>query len=149
MLVVCLVGFDFYCFFYLGMMSLDGDNWVDIFVVVIFNFDVDYLWCLYNLGKLLLLLFYFELKWKGEVNSGNVILDLVGSEKFEEIIFIGGYLDSWDLGMGVVDDGVGVVIIMVVVVLIVFLLECLKCIICVVMFGVEEVGLLGVFVYVK
>jgi Zn-dependent M28 family amino/carboxypeptidase len=44
-----------------------------------------------------------------EVDSFNVLGDLVGSEKPEEIVLISGHLDSWDLGTGAIDDGAGVV----------------------------------------
>lgn len=40
--------------------------------------------------------------------SYNVLADLKGSEKPEEIIVVGGHLDSWDLGTGALDDAVGV-----------------------------------------
>ena len=46
--------------------------------------------------------------FKGEYTSHNVIADIVGSEFPEEIILIGGHLDSWDLGTGAIDDGAGV-----------------------------------------
>jgi len=41
--------------------------------------------------------------------SANVLGELVGSEKPEEIIVIGGHLDSWDKGTGAHDDGAGCV----------------------------------------
>ena len=40
--------------------------------------------------------------------SYNVIADLKGSEKPDEIIVVSGHLDSWDLGTGALDDAVGV-----------------------------------------
>lgn len=40
--------------------------------------------------------------------SYNVIADLEGSEKPDEIIVVSGHLDSWDLGTGALDDAVGV-----------------------------------------
>ncbi|MEM7244428.1 MAG: M20/M25/M40 family metallo-hydrolase [Acidobacteriota bacterium] len=46
----------------------------------------------------------------GTRQSGNVIVDLVGSKRPEEIVVVGGHLDSWDLGTGAVDDGAGVAI---------------------------------------
>lgn len=40
--------------------------------------------------------------------SYNVIADLKGSEKPDEIVVVSGHLDSWDLGTGALDDAVGV-----------------------------------------
>ena len=42
-------------------------------------------------------------------NHHNVIAQINGSEKPDEIIVIGGHLDSWDLGDGSHDDGAGIV----------------------------------------
>lgn len=42
-----------------------------------------------------------------DVASYNVIAEIKGSEKPNEIITIGGHLDSWDLGEGAHDDGIG------------------------------------------
>ena len=41
--------------------------------------------------------------------SANVLGELRGSEKPEEVIVIGGHLDSWDKGTGAHDDGAGCV----------------------------------------
>lgn len=41
--------------------------------------------------------------------SYNVIGEIKGSEKPEEIILVGGHLDSWDIGEGAHDDGAGIV----------------------------------------
>jgi hypothetical protein len=41
------------------------------------------------------------------VTSYNVIGQITGCEKPNEIILIGGHLDSWDLGTGAHDDGAG------------------------------------------
>ena len=38
----------------------------------------------------------------------NVVGEIPGSERPGEIVAIGGHLDSWDVGQGAVDDGVGV-----------------------------------------
>jgi len=41
--------------------------------------------------------------------SRNVIGEITGRERPEEVIVIGGHIDSWDVGMGSMDDGGGVV----------------------------------------
>lgn len=44
-----------------------------------------------------------------EVQSSNVLAEIRGSEKPDEIVLIGAHLDSWDVGQGAHDDGAGVV----------------------------------------
>ena len=44
-----------------------------------------------------------------DVLSNNVIAEIKGSEFPNEIILVGGHLDSWDIGDGAHDDGAGVV----------------------------------------
>ena len=43
----------------------------------------------------------------GPVESANVVGELAGADHPEEIILMGGHLDSWDLGTGAHDDGAG------------------------------------------
>lgn len=42
--------------------------------------------------------------------SYNVIADLKGSEKPDEVVIVSGHLDSWDLGTGALDDACGVAV---------------------------------------
>jgi carboxypeptidase Q len=42
--------------------------------------------------------------------SHNVVGELVGRELPEEVVVIGGHIDSWDVGQGAQDDGVGCMI---------------------------------------
>jgi carboxypeptidase Q len=44
--------------------------------------------------------------------SANVIGELRGHDKIDEIVVIGGHLDSWDVGQGAHDDAAGVVMCM-------------------------------------
>ena len=44
-----------------------------------------------------------------DVLTHTVIGEIKGSEKPDEIIVVGGHLDSWDLGDGSHDDGAGIV----------------------------------------
>lgn len=43
-----------------------------------------------------------------EVESANVVAELRGRELPDQIVLIGGHLDSWDLGTGAIDNGSGV-----------------------------------------
>ena len=44
--------------------------------------------------------------------SANVIGEIPGTERANEIVLLGAHLDSWDLGQGAIDDGAGVAIVM-------------------------------------
>ena len=54
--------------------------------------------------------FYFRQSCESlpDVPSHNVVAEIKGSEKPEEIIVVGGHLDSWDLAQGAHDDGTGI-----------------------------------------
>jgi len=45
-----------------------------------------------------------------DVMSRNVMGEIRGSEKPDEIIAFGGHIDSWDVGQGAMDDGGGVIV---------------------------------------
>ncbi len=42
-----------------------------------------------------------------DADSGNAIAEIVGREKPDEVVVIGGHIDSWDVGDGSSDDGAG------------------------------------------
>jgi len=44
-----------------------------------------------------------------DADSANVIGEIPGREKPEEIVVIGGHIDSWDVGAGAQDDGTGII----------------------------------------
>lgn len=46
-----------------------------------------------------------------EAVTHNVIAELPGTDLAEEIVLLGAHLDSWDLGVGALDDGAGVAIV--------------------------------------
>jgi carboxypeptidase Q len=47
-----------------------------------------------------------------DVESANVVAEIKGSERPDEIVLIGGHLDSWDLATGAIDNGSGVAMVM-------------------------------------
>jgi carboxypeptidase Q len=49
---------------------------------------------------------------RGEYTGANVIGEITGSQFPDQIVAIGGHLDSWDLGTGAIDNGTGVAITM-------------------------------------
>jgi len=51
-----------------------------------------------------------EAKFMPDAESANVIAELKGSEKPDEIVLIGGHYDSWDVGQGAHDDGGGCIV---------------------------------------
>lgn len=90
-----------------------------------------------------------QVETKLKAPSGNVIAEIKGRERPEEIVLIGCHLDSWDLGTGAVDDGAGCGIVVGAAHRIMSLGKAPKRTIRVVLYGSEEVGLLGGFEYAR
>ncbi len=63
---------------------------------------------LYAEGKPVTVHLAMEAHMEPDVKSGNVMGEIVGSEHPEEIVVIGGHIDSWDVGQGAQDDGSGI-----------------------------------------
>jgi len=51
-----------------------------------------------------------EAKFLPDAESANVIAEVKGSEKPDEVVVIGGHFDSWDVGQGAHDDGGGCIV---------------------------------------
>jgi acetylornithine deacetylase/succinyl-diaminopimelate desuccinylase-like protein len=79
----------------------------------------------------------------GPVTSQNVIAEIKGCEKPDEVVLLGAHLDCWDLGTGAIDDGAGDGIVMAAARAIRNLTLRPKRTIRVVLFGSEECGLFG------
>jgi carboxypeptidase Q len=61
-------------------------------------------------GQRVRLRLVLEGRFDGEAESANVVGEIRGREKPDEIVLLGGHLDSWDVGTGASDDGVGCII---------------------------------------
>jgi carboxypeptidase Q len=51
-----------------------------------------------------------EARSESDVESANVVGEIRGREKADEIVLVGGHLDSWDVGAGASDDAVGCIV---------------------------------------
>lgn len=91
-----------------------------------------------------------EVETREAATSGNVIAEVPGrGELANEIILLGCHLDSWDLGTGAIDDGAGCGIIVGAAKLIAEMPGRTRRTIRVVLYGSEEVGLLGGAAYAE
>lgn len=81
--------------------------------------------------------------------SANVIGEIPGTERANEIVLLGAHLDSWDLGQGALDDGAGVAIVVEAARLIAKLDRKPARTIRVVLFANEEFGLSGAKEYAR
>ena len=77
------------------------------------------------------------------IRSANVIGEITGSERPDEIVALGAHLDSWDVGTGALDDGLGIGMVMAAAHHIKQLPVAPKRTVRVILFAAEEVGLLG------
>ena len=60
---------------------------------------------LYDRGERPTVHLKMEAKFLPDAESANVVAELKGSEKPDEVVLIGGHFDSWDVGQGAHDDG--------------------------------------------
>jgi hypothetical protein len=118
--------------------------------VALSNPDADQLVRLIGYGHSPKIRLNIQTKDLGPIVTKNVIGEITGRELPDEIVVIGGHLDSWDLGTGAVDDGAGVAIAMATGA---FIKNNTKKrprrTIRVILWGAEELGLIGARAYAK
>lgn len=61
-------------------------------------------------GERIVVRLRMEARTEPDVPSRNVVAELRGRELPDEVVVMGGHIDSWDVGQGAVDDAGGVVI---------------------------------------
>jgi len=61
-------------------------------------------------GEKVVVTFEMEAKTLPDAPSRNAVAEIKGREHPEEVVVMGGHVDSWDVGTGAMDDGGGVVI---------------------------------------
>jgi carboxypeptidase Q len=85
----------------------------------------------------------------GPIAGANVIGEITGREGSDEYLVLGAHLDSWDEGTGAIDDGAGVGSMMAAAAMIGRLENRPRRSIRVLLFGGEEIGLVGVREYAR
>ncbi|MCH8322603.1 MAG: M28 family peptidase [Proteobacteria bacterium] len=113
------------------------------------NQDADALQAIFEAGDSVTMHVDIQNRDLGEITTYNIIGELTGSSRPDEIVITGGHIDAWDLGTGAMDDGMGVAITTAAVKLIADLPERPARTIRVIAFAAEEVGLHGGFAYAK
>lgn len=140
------IGTDNHRLAHTGMMSY-AENIAKIPAAALTNPDADLLSNMLRRGLPVKVRIAIDAALGEEYESANVIAEVRGREKPDEIILIGAHLDSWDLGTGAIDDAAGVAITMRAAALIAALPQRPKRTIRVVAFANEEQGLIGARAY--
>lgn len=124
-----------------------GDTPTRIPAAALSNPDADQLQRLLRRGEPVVLRLRLGARTRSEYTSHNVIGDILGSERPEEIVLLGAHLDSWDVGTGALDDAAGIGITMAAAHLILQRGQRPRRTLRVVAFANEEQGLYGARVY--
>jgi carboxypeptidase Q len=72
--------------------------------------DADRLQRMADRGQRIVVRLKMEAHFERDVESANVVGEIRGREKPDEVVVLGGHLDSWDVGAGATDDGGGCVV---------------------------------------
>jgi carboxypeptidase Q len=72
--------------------------------------DADRLQRMTDRGERVVVRLRMEARFEPDAESANVVGELRGRERPDEVVVVGGHLDSWDVGTGASDDGGGCVV---------------------------------------
>lgn len=72
--------------------------------------DADRLQRMQDRGTAVRVRLKMEAKFLPDADSFNVVGEILGRERPEEVVVVGGHFDSWDVGTGSTDDGGGCVV---------------------------------------
>lgn len=87
--------------------------------------------------------------YKDDLNGFNVVGDIPGASKKNELVMLGAHLDSWQGGTGATDDGIGSAVVMDAVRILTRLDRPMDRTVRIALWGGEEQGLLGSKYYAK
>ena len=72
--------------------------------------DANRLQRLADRGRRLVVRLRMEARFLPDADSANVVAELRGREKPDEVVVLGGHIDSWDVGTGAMDDAGGCIV---------------------------------------
>jgi len=72
--------------------------------------DADRLQRMADRGDRIVVQLKMEARFDPDVESANVVGEIRGRERPEEVVVVSGHLDSWDVGAGATDDGGGCIV---------------------------------------
>jgi carboxypeptidase Q len=72
--------------------------------------DADRLQRMADRGATVVVRLMMEARFEPDAESANVVGEIRGREKPDEIVVVSGHLDSWDVGAGATDDGGGCIV---------------------------------------
>jgi hypothetical protein len=147
-IVIRSIGTDSDRMAHTGMMRYDEDV-TKIPAAAMSNPDADLVNAMLSRSNNVVLSLNMSPENQGIATSYNVIAEVRGSTKPDEIVLIGAHLDSWDEGTGAIDDGAGVAIVTAAAKLIQDLPEKPARTIRVVLFAAEELGIIGAKAYAE
>jgi carboxypeptidase Q len=102
--------------------------------------DADQIERIAALGQTVRVRLFSSASYRHDAHSQNVVAEVRGRERPQEIVLLGAHLDSWDQGTGAIDDGTGTAIITAAAKLIRDLPQRPRRTVRVVLFGSEEVA---------
>jgi hypothetical protein len=93
----------------LNMLSVGGPTYMEnpLPVVIISWEDYNWIWRLLPKGPVEVEFNIQNSFGKTPTTVYNTVAEIKGSEKPDEVVILGGHLDSWDLGTGATDNGTG------------------------------------------
>lgn len=72
--------------------------------------DADRIQRIAERGTQILIRLKMDAHFEADAESANVVGELRGRERPDEVVVVGGHIDSWDVGAGATDDGGGCVV---------------------------------------
>jgi carboxypeptidase Q len=87
-----------------------GDGVAKIPAAAISAEDAERMQRISDRGRRLRVRLKMDAHFESDVESANVVAELRGRELPDEVVLVGGHFDSWDVGTGASDDGVGCIV---------------------------------------